>query len=73
MSAIPKDEISKLSVDERLRILDDIWESLQSDPDALPLSDAQRVELDIRLAAHEADPDAAVDFDTVLSRLRDRK
>ena len=53
----------------RLRLIDDIWESIESNAEALPLTQAQRVELDRRLAAHRADPEAA-DAEAVLSRLR---
>jgi putative addiction module component (TIGR02574 family) len=70
MSALRREEIDKLPVAERLRLLEDIWESIEADPDALPITDAQRAELDRRLAAHRANPQASEDVDTVLARLR---
>ncbi len=72
MSA-PRDEIAKLPIEERLSIVEDIWESIRRDPDSLPVTGAQRAELDRRLAAHRADPDAASDLDSVLARMRERK
>lgn len=50
-------EILKLPVEDRLRIVELIWESLAADPSALPLSDAHRALLDERLAEHARNPD----------------
>lgn len=41
--------ISELSRDEKLELLDRLWESLGQDPEALPLTISQREELDRRL------------------------
>jgi putative addiction module component (TIGR02574 family) len=73
MTALRRDEIDKLPVEERLRLVEDIWESIREHPEALPLTDAQREELDRRLSAHEADPGAAEDLESVLSRIRQKK
>ena len=43
------DEIRSLSVKERLRLLGEIWESLSAEPAELPLTAAQRRELDRRV------------------------
>lgn len=72
MSAMPHDEIARLPVEERLRLVEDIWESIRANPDELPMTGAQRAELDRRLAAHAADPGTAEDFDSVLARIRNR-
>ena len=49
-------EIQKLSVSERLDLLENIWESLTLE-DAIPeLTDQQKLEIDSRLAAHDANP-----------------
>ncbi|HWP85248.1 MAG TPA: addiction module protein [Terriglobia bacterium] len=42
-------DIAGLSREERLRLLDQLWESLAAKPEALLLTDAQREELDRRL------------------------
>jgi putative addiction module component (TIGR02574 family) len=42
------DEISRLSVDERLELIGQLWDSLEHEP--LPLSTAQQQKLDCRLA-----------------------
>ncbi|MBI3449720.1 MAG: addiction module protein [Acidobacteria bacterium] len=52
-------EILRLSVEERLRLVDAVWESIASHPGSLPLNDAQRAELDRRLTEHCENPEAA--------------
>lgn len=45
----PAYKIEDLSPEERLRLLDRIWESPRAHPDQLPLTNAQRDELSRRL------------------------
>lgn len=71
MSALPE-EILQLPVEERLRIVEDLWESIREHPDALPVSGEQRAELDGRLEEHRRDPTAARDIGAVLQRLARR-
>jgi len=63
-------EILKLPVEERMRLVELIWESLVADPSALPLSDAHRAALDDRLAEHERNPDEVATRDEVLAEAR---
>jgi len=42
-------DISTLPVEQRLELLDEIWESLYETPQAIPLTEAQREELDRRM------------------------
>lgn len=72
MTAVPADDILRLPVEERLELVEAIWESIRAHPEELPLTDEVRSELDRRLAIHRADPDAAEDLDTVLERLRNK-
>jgi putative addiction module component (TIGR02574 family) len=46
---LSSDEISRLSVDERLELIGQLWDSLEHE--RLPLSSAQQKELDRRLAS----------------------
>jgi putative addiction module component (TIGR02574 family) len=69
MAAISLDDIRKLSVAERLRLVDEIWETIVANPEALPVTEAQRRELDRRLKAHAEDPDAAIPWSEARSRL----
>jgi putative addiction module component (TIGR02574 family) len=45
---LSSEEIGRLSVDERLELIGQLWDSLDHEP--LPLSTAQQEELDRRLA-----------------------
>ena len=54
--AISRTELLRLPLDERLQLLEDLWASIASHLEALPLSEAQRRELDRRWALYEQDP-----------------
>jgi len=49
------DDLRKLPLDERIRLVEDLWDSIAADRGALPLTPEQRAELDRRLAAYELD------------------
>jgi putative addiction module component (TIGR02574 family) len=40
--------LRKLSLEERTRLVDDLWDSIAADQNALPLTRGQREELDRR-------------------------
>lgn len=69
MSAI---DVSSLSIDERLQLLDEIWESLYATPETIPLLDSQRVELDRRIAAMDREGSAGSSWEEVEARIRGR-
>ena len=48
-------KLSKLPVDERIKLVEELWDSIASDQKALPLTDEQKAELDRRLDAYEVD------------------
>ncbi len=58
MDTVIYDEIEKLSAADRIRLAQDILESVASEMTAPPLSDAQRAEVRARLADYRADPTA---------------
>jgi putative addiction module component (TIGR02574 family) len=63
----------KLSPAERILLVEDVWDSLAADPDAFPVSAAQRAELDARLEAHRTNPEAGSTWDEVRGRLQGRE
>lgn len=63
-------EILALPVGERMRLVEAIWDSISAVPEALPLTQWQREELDRRLAEFEADPDAGATLEEVFARIR---
>jgi|HubBroStandDraft_6_1064221.scaffolds.fasta_scaffold637790_1 putative addiction module component (TIGR02574 family) len=64
--------VLQLPLPERIEAVEAIWESIAADPAAatLPLSDAQRRELDARLDADERDPQAGASWEVVRERVR---
>lgn len=63
-------EILNLPVEERLRLVELIWESLAANPSAVPLGDAHRTVIDERIAEHERNPDDVATRDEVLAEAR---
>jgi len=63
-------EILALPVAERVRMVEAIWDSISAVPDALPLTQWQKDELDRRLAEFEADPDSGATLEEVFARIR---
>lgn len=62
-------EILALPVPERVRLVEVIWDSISAVPEALPLTQWQKDELDRRLAEFEADPDAGSTLEEVFARI----
>lgn len=64
-------ELFKLSVEERLQIVEDLWDSIAADTQDKPfeLSDELKAELERRMAEHEARPESALSWEEVRARL----
>jgi putative addiction module component (TIGR02574 family) len=56
MNAMLMKELSKLSVEERRALIDDLWDSIESELDALPISNDVGKLLDQRAEALAHDP-----------------
>ena len=57
--------IDKLSIEERIRLVQEIWDSIAEEIERSPLTESQRQEVDRRLAAHRANPHAAIPWEQV--------
>ena len=58
--------IDRLDVEQRLALIEEIWESIDADESAaMQLSDAHRAELQVRLAEHDANPDDVISWEDV--------
>jgi putative addiction module component (TIGR02574 family) len=64
--------IDRLGVEDRLALVEQIWDSLAEDSAAVPLTDAQRAELDRRIADHEANPSDVVSWEEVKASIAER-
>ena len=64
------DEITRLSPDERLTLIAQLWDSL--DDDQVPLTAAQQAELERRLATLEHDRSESVTWEALKAELVQR-
>jgi putative addiction module component (TIGR02574 family) len=64
--------IDRLSVNERIALVQDIWDSVAETVQAQPPSDAQRAELDRRLAEDDLQPDDTTDWEAIKGAARHR-
>ncbi len=71
MSTSTLEEILKLSVAERIQLVEDIWDSIVASPASLPVTDAQKAELDRRLADYRANPGAGRTWEEVRESLEE--
>jgi putative addiction module component (TIGR02574 family) len=72
MNAIRRSDIVSLSVPERILLVEDIWDSIAEVPESLPLTDAQKAELDRRLEAYHRSPNKGSPWAVVRERIRNR-
>lgn len=70
---IAKEEILNLSIEDRLHLLEVIWESIVDEPATLQLSTAQKQELDRRLDSLQKDPVSGRSWKDVRDTLLNRK
>ena len=63
-------DIAKLSPQQRLELLEQIWDSLAATPDAVPVTSAQREELERRLDELDREGPVGIPWDEVLRRVR---
>jgi putative addiction module component (TIGR02574 family) len=59
------DTLEELSVPERILLVEDLWDSIAKDSDAMPIADWQKKELDRRKAAFLKNPESAMPWDAV--------
>jgi len=63
--------ILQLPVQERIRLVELIWDSVAAVPEAIEISPELKAELEARLAEFEENPDAGFSWEQVKSRLND--
>ena len=65
------EEILRLPPDQRLKLVEDIWDSIAASPENVPVADWHRVELDRRLADATERPSQS--WDDVQARLKPKR
>ena len=61
-----------LPIEQRIRLVEDLWDSIAADQRALSLTDEQRTELDRRLDAYEADGNTGRSAEEAIADIRKR-
>ena len=68
----PSLNINELSPEDRLRLIEELWDSLNETPGSIPLTNAQCEELDRRLDDLESSGPEGIPWDQVLQQIRTR-
>lgn len=63
-------DILKLSLTERILLVEDIWDSIVEAPEAIPLTDAQKEGLERRLEAYHGSPSMGSPWHEVVARIK---
>jgi len=61
--------ILQLSVAERIQLVEDIWDSIVAVPEAITLTDAQKQELDRRIASFYRNLDEGISWEELKEKL----
>ena len=73
MNMLAKADVLRLSVPERIQLVEDIWDSIAEMPEEVGLTDEQKAELDRRLDAYHRNPDEGSPWGMVRERIRSRR
>jgi putative addiction module component (TIGR02574 family) len=69
---ISSGQILALSVPERIRLIQAVWDSILDSPETLPVTDRERKTLDARLDAYRKDNEAGRPWRESLRKLKSR-
>jgi len=72
-SPIDFEAIKALSIDERILLIQDIWDSIADEQGEIPFTQEQIDELDRRDALHAANPEVGLTWEEVKERLQRRQ
>ena len=69
---LPELDINQLNVDQRLDLIGLLWDSIPDSVETLGVPEWHRQELERRLAAADAAPEAGIPWQQVMDRLREK-
>ncbi len=67
-----REQLFKLSAAQRLELVEELWDSIAEEDEALALTDEQREDLERRLSEADADPTGGSPWEEVRERIRHR-
>ena len=72
MDAAQIEAILKLDVEERIRIVQIIWDSIADSPDSVPLTDTEKAHIEKLVAEDDADPGDVMSWAEAKAQIRAR-
>lgn len=66
-------EALALTADDRLEVIERLWDSLAASAEAMDLTDAQRREIDRRIAEMDANPGGGIPWENIKAERLNRK
>ena len=66
-------EIARLTVPEKILLLEDLWDSIADEESSVPVPASHREELDRRLAEYEKDPGNLLTLEELRGRVEARR
>jgi len=73
MRVIDIPEIEKLSIPEKILLVEDLWDKISSEEAAVPVPESHMTELDRRLARYKSSPGELLSLDELRKRIESRK
>ena len=73
MSSHLTEEAKKLPVEERIALVEEIWDSIAEDNGCFELTDAQKQELDRRIQSFQQNPQAGRSWEDIKSEFLNSK
>lgn len=71
MNHLPNIDIQSLNTSEKLDLIAQLWDSFPVSLESVPMPEWHREEIERRLASAETNPNSAIPWDEVRSRLRE--
>lgn len=66
-------EISKLSVPEKILLVEDLWDAISADDSSIPVPESHKAELDMRFKRYQSAPGTLLSLDELITRIEKRK
>lgn len=66
-------QIAKLSVPEKILLVEDLWDSIARDDKKIPMPESHKKELDARFARHSVSPGELLTLEELKDRIEARK
>ena len=68
-----KFDVSRLTVAERIILVEEIWDSIVAQEESYEITQAQKKELDLRLDSREGSPESRISWEKLKSELQPEK